>query len=374
MPTSEHTPPSARLLSLDVFRGATIAAMLLVNNPGSWAHIYPPLRHAPWHGCTPTDLIFPFFLFIVGTAMALSFRRYEGSSPTPPVIVRVARRSAILILLGLILNGFWQYDLSTIRIPGVLQRIGLVFLLAAPVVLLFGQARDAWKRWLLSITLLAGYWLALVLFDPSDPFNRQDNLVRTIDRALIGKAHLYAGSPTDPEGLLSTVPALVTTLLGYEAGRVLRDRPGISGVASLLVLGVAGVAAGWGWDRLMPINKPLWTSSYVLFTAGFAAIALAITYALIDLLPTRRILRTPAKPLASMGVNAITVFVGSGLLARALTLTKVEGTTIKGHINTTLFEPWLSDLNASLAFALATVLLWTLISLALDKLGIRLRV
>lgn len=365
-----EAPDNSRLLSLDVFRGATIAAMLLVNNPGSWSHIYPPLRHAEWHGCTPTDLIFPFFLFIVGTAMALSFRRYEGARVPGSTLWRVARRSAVLIVLGLILNGFWHYDLANIRLPGVLQRIGLVFLLAAPVVLWLGRSADAWKRWLVSAVLLGGYWLALVLTNPSDPYDPEQNLVRTIDRALLGSAHVYSASPTDPEGLLSTLPAIVSTLLGYEAGRLLRERPGVSGLAKLLVLGIAGVAAGWGWDRVMPLNKPLWTGSYVLFTAGWAAIGLALSYGLIDLARVRK----PFKPLASMGVNAITVFVGSGLLARVLVFTEIGDRSLKSWMYGSTFEPWLSEINASLAFAISTVLIWTIISLTLDRLGIRLRV
>ena len=241
----------ARLMSLDAFRGATIAAMILVNNPGSWAHVYAPLRHADWHGCTPTDLIFPFFLFIVGTSMAFSMRGYlSGDRPRSSAYARIARRVAALFALGLVLSGVLWNDWSVLRIPGVLQRIALVYLLASVLVL---NARPA-VQGVVAVVALLGYWLLLTRVpgpDGSWGLGAESNIVRAADLALIGEAHLYSNSPTDPEGLLSTLPAVVTTLLGYWSGLALRTHRN-GAVPRLLVAGAIGVVAGlvWGAGRV----------------------------------------------------------------------------------------------------------------------------
>ncbi|HEX8276582.1 MAG TPA: heparan-alpha-glucosaminide N-acetyltransferase domain-containing protein [Longimicrobiaceae bacterium] len=355
--------PPSRLLSLDVFRGITIAGMLLVNNPGSWSHVYDPLEHAKWHGWTPTDLIFPFFLFIVGVAMSFSFavqeRRGAGRGE---MMGKVAKRSAILFLLGLVLAAFpfYELDLATLRIPGVLQRIGLAFLLASAVVLFTGPRAQA----AVAALLLLGYWAAMKLVPVpgygAGSLEPDSNLAAWVDRAVLGTAHLWKSSKTwDPEGLLSTLPAVATVLLGVFAGRWLRsERSPERKTAGMLAGGAAGVVLGLLWNELFPINKNLWTSSYVVFTAGMALLVLAACYWLVDVKGRRRW----AFPFVLLGVNAIAAFFLSGIMARLLTLVKWAGpagdVTLKGWIHDHAFASWLSPLDASLAFALCFVLFW----------------
>jgi predicted acyltransferase len=373
---------SPRLASLDAFRGATIGAMILVNNPGSWSAVYPPLRHAAWHGCTPTDLIFPFFLFIVGAAMAFSLPRHlEGGRPGAAFWGRVLRRVGLLIALGLLLNGFmpawnalasWDWSVArdqwaSVRFPGVLQRIGLVYLLAC-MLAAFAQVR--WQAAICAGVLIA-YPLSLWLFNRTDPFSETENLVRWFDRAIIPEGHLYRGSPTDPEGLLSTLPALVSTMIGYWCGLVVRSRAVTRGLCVQLILSGAAVAGvGWAASWTVPLNKPLWTSSHVLFTGGWAVAGLGLFLLAFDLwkLPSRG-------AFVLLGRHAITVFVGSGILARILILVPGPGShpTVKAWITSGL-DAVLSPLNASLVFAVLTVGLWWLIAWGLDRAGIVLKV
>lgn len=353
----------SRLLSLDVFRGITIAGMLLVNNPGSWSHVYDPLEHAKWHGWTPTDLIFPFFLFIVGVAMTFSFAVQERKGASRGEMMwKVAKRSAVLVLLGLVLAAFPFYglDLATLRIPGVLQRIGAAFLLAAAVVLFTRPRAQA----AVAALLLMGYWAAMKLVPvpghSAGSLEPDSNLAAYVDRAVLGTAHLWKSSKTwDPEGLLSTLPAVATVLLGVFAGRWLRsDRSPGRRTAGMLAAGVAGVLLGLAWDQAFPINKNLWTSSYVVFTAGMALLVLAACYWLVDVKGRRRW----AFPFVVLGVNAIAAFFLSGIMARLLTLVKWAGpagdVTLKGWLYDHAFASWLAPLNASLAFALCFVLFW----------------
>lgn len=378
MPTPPPKPErTERLISLDAFRGATIGAMILVNNPGSWSHVYPPLRHAEWHGCTPTDLIFPFFLFIVGVALAYSLPRHlEAGRPGRVFWARVLRRTALLIALGLLLSAFvpvWRglasgdinvltALLSNVRLPGVLQRIGLVYLLACVLLVMLRP------RALLAVcvAILLAHPLAMWIYNPAAPFAAGDNLSRAIDVAVLGPGRLYAASPTDPEGLLGTLPALVTTLFGYGCGRFIRA--GAVTTRRCLRLVVAGLLlAGIGWTLswIVPLNKPLWSASYTVYTAGWAAAGLGLCLLAFDVLrlPTRR-------ALALLGRHAITAFVGSGLLARVITLVPGPGshTTLKSWIVSGP-DAVLSPLNASLAFALGTVVLWWLIAWAMDRAG-----
>ena len=227
-----------RLTSLDVFRGLTIASMLLVNNPGSWSYIYPPLKHAEWHGCTPTDLVFPNFLFIVGVAMAFSLSKYKRSEEAPTIALyrRILQRSAFLFGLGVLLNASmsllnWLFhgeppDFSTLRIMGVLQRIALAYLISAIAVLKLSRR----GQWVLASILLLGYWAAMMLL-PVPGFGAGDlsaegNLGAYIDRLILTPNHLYLRDiGFDPEGLFSTIPAVVTVLIGYFTGELLRDRP-----------------------------------------------------------------------------------------------------------------------------------------------------
>jgi predicted acyltransferase len=355
--------PAPRLLSLDAFRGITIAGMLLVNNPGTWSAIYPPLIHAEWHGWTPTDLIFPFFLFIVGVAMTFSLAARAERGARRGVLLRGAvRRSAILFLLGLVLHAFPNYlDLSHLRVPGVLQRIALAYLATAAIVLFTGlRAQVA-----IAGALLLGYWATLALVPV--PGGVKGALVpgmdlgAYIDRAVFGVNHLWSQSRTwDPEGLLSTLPAIGTVLLGVFAGNWLRSsrNPPVIAVG-LFVAGNVGLVVGLAWDALFPINKPLWTSSYVVFTAGMACHFLALCYWFIDVQGYRRW----ATPFVIFGVNAIAAFFLSSLFARILGLITVprggDVVALKTAIFDGVFRPLFAQpVNASLAFAIAFVLLW----------------
>lgn len=365
-------PPRAeRLLSLDVFRGLTVAAMLLVNNPGTWSAVYDPLEHAEWHGWTPTDLIFPFFLFIVGVSMAYSLvPRLERGDPRGRLFGKAAKRSAILVGLGLLLAAFPYYnlDLSHLRFPGVLQRIGLAFFLASAVVL-FARPR---AQAAVAAALLLGYWAAMKLV-PVPGFGagnltKDGNLAAYVDRAVLGTNHLWSQAKTwDPEGLLSTLPAVATVLLGVFAGRWLRsERTPSERLTGLVLAGSAAVVAGLAWNAAFPINKNLWTSSYVVFTAGLAMHVLAVCYWWVDVRGRRR----GAMPFAWFGMNAIFAFFLSGVMGRLLYLVKVDdGRTIKDAIFSTAFDSWLPAHDASLAFALCFVALWTAIVWAMHRKG-----
>ncbi|MDP8965368.1 MAG: DUF5009 domain-containing protein [Cyanobacteriota bacterium] len=357
-----------RLTSLDVFRGITITGMILVNMAGVADQVYPPLLHADWNGCTPTDLVFPFFLFIIGVAIAFSFSKYKenkstlGLGHTVP-LGRILRRSAILFALGLLLNGFWNYDWSTIRLMGVLQRISLAYLLATLVVLKLPRK----AQWAIALLLLLGYWLAMS-FIPVPGYgvgnlSRDGNLGAYLDRLIIGTAHLYKGdnfnSMGDPEGLFSTLPAVVSVLLGYFTGDWLRKQPVNSRTSMDLVLvGLSCLVIGEVWGFWFPINKKLWTSSYVVFTAGWALLLLAACYELIEV----RALRRWGKPFEIMGLNAIFAFVASVLMIKILVKTHI-GTGEKAPTTYTwiyqhVFLPWAGAMNGSLFFAMVTVLFW----------------
>ncbi len=349
---------SPRLASLDAFRGITIAGMILVNTPGSWAHVYPPLLHAEWHGWTPTDLIFPFFLFIVGVAMAFSLvPRLERGEDRGSLLRKVLRRALILIGLGLLLAAYPRFDLTSIRFPGVLQRIGLVYLFASLVVMRVGPRGQA----VTASVLLLGYW-ALMMLVPVPGFGAGDlspdgNLAAYVDRTLFG-THIWRDT-WDPEGLLSTLPAIATTLLGVLTGWLLRSRrETLEKVAWLFVLGWAGILLGVAWHPVFPINKNLWTSSYVVFTAGAALQFLAVCYFLIDVKGWKRW----ARPAIAFGMNAIAVFVLSGLFVKTLLFIRLpagDGTiSLYGWIYRHLFVSWAGALNGSLAFAIANILMW----------------
>jgi predicted acyltransferase len=353
---TETDQASGRLLSLDAFRGLTIAGMILVNNPGCWGHIYAPLRHADWLGWTPTDLIFPFFLFIVGVSIPFSFgKRLERGDSRGLLLRHILRRSLILFGLGLFMAAFPRFDFSGLRIMGVLQRIGLVYLLAAPAFLYLGR----WKRVFLAGTLLLGYW-ALLSWVPVPGYGVGDlspdgNLGAFLDRMILGD-RLWQGT-WDPEGLLSTLPAVVTTLLGIFTGEWIRHAESKERtVAGLLLAGVGGVAAGLLWNLSLPINKALWTGSYVLFSAGAGLLLLGLFFWIIEVKGRERW----AKPFIIYGMNAIAVFVASGLMAKLMGLMRVgiEDVPLKSWIYNQLLASWAGPLNGSLLFALSYVLFW----------------
>jgi predicted acyltransferase len=346
-----------RLLSLDFFRGFTIAAMILVNNPGSWSHVYPPLLHAQWHGWTPTDLIFPFFLFIVGVSITLSFStKKENHAPRKDLYKKIIRRTIILFALGLFLSGFPFYDLATIRIPGVLQRIAVCYFFAAVIFL----NSDVKTQVLWAVALMLIYWASMEWFPVpgvgSGSYDRGANFSAWVDNLLL-HGHLWSQTKTwDPEGIFSTLPAISTTLFGVLTGHLIRqNKPATKKVQLMLIYGATAIAIGWIWHYYLPINKSLWTSSYALFMSGMAMMVLGISYYLIDI----KGWQIGTKPFRIYGMNAITVYVLSGVVARLLYQIKWQSgddvITLKTWLMNTLFLPWLSPINASLAFALCFV-------------------
>jgi predicted acyltransferase len=350
--------------------------MVLVNNPGTWRAVYPPLRHAEWHGFTPTDLIFPFFLFIVGVAIPLALgRRLSAAQPRSSVVMKILRRSAIIFALGLLLHAIPNFDLATLRIPGVLQRIALCYLAAALIFLWTGWRVQAG----LAIAFLLGYWAVLALVPvPGFGTGRLDpegNLAAYVDRALFGQHVWRAARVYDPEGLLSTVPAIATTLCGVLAGGWLRtagSRRKI--VLGFLAAGLGGILLGEIWHAWLPINKALWTSSYALLTAGAALVALAACYWLVEM----RGHRAWTRPFVVLGVNALALFFLSSLVARLLIVIKVPGgagpISLHGWLYGHLFAPWASPPNASLAYAIAYLALWLGVLWLLDRYHVRLTV
>ena len=321
-PLVEASQPG-RLISLDVFRGLTVMAMILVNNPGDWSHIYPPLEHAEWNGCTPTDLIFPFFLFIVGVSLvyALDGAKQRGG-PQGAVILRVMKRAAILFGLGLLLSLYPKFDFSVVRIMGVLQRIALVFLGCSIIFLKTSRRTQIW----LVVGCLIGYAVLMQVvpvpgFGPAN-LEPSTNLGAWLDRLIFGEAHLWKTSKTwDPEGLLGTLPALGTGLLGVLTAQWLRrnDQEPAAKVAWLFVAAGAIILLGLGWAPWFPINKALWTGPYVLYTGGLAMAGLASLYWVCDV----QGYRAWTRPAVVYGVNAILVFCLSALLSRTFGLFKL---------------------------------------------------
>ena len=406
--------PQQRLLSLDILRGITIAGMILVNNPGDWGNVYAPLLHAKWHGCTPTDLVFPFFLFMVGVSIAIALGKRKDRGDDPRAMYRkIGGRTLSIFGLGLFLTAFphfkyegapllqtvhyllmgvfmlsvfaaeahgssrllrtliWgaaagmlliglsgHYHLSTLRIPGVLQRIALVYGITSLIFLhvsLRGQA-------LLGAGLLLLYWGLMALVPVpggiAPNLEPETNLGAWLDRAILGTSHLWSQSKTwDPEGLLGTLPAVGTGLVGVLSGELLRSalRP-VEKCKWLLISGALLVVLGQVWNLAFPINKALWTSSYVLYAGGLAQLALALIYWLVDIKGIQRW----GMPFRIYGVNALFAFALSGIFAKLLSAIKWqdaagEAQTLKGWLYEGFFTPFLSPVNASLAFALFNV-------------------
>jgi len=377
MSTTTPLKSGDRLVSLDAFRGATIAAMLLVNNPGTWSDVYGPLLHAPWHGWTFTDLIFPAFLWIMGVSLTLSTaRRVESGADRGALFRHVAQRAAIIVGLGLALNAFpfgllptHDFSLGTLRLPGVLQRIGLCYLAAGAIFLWNGpRGQLAW-----AVGLLLGYW-ALLKLVPVPGFGAgvlepKGNLAWWIDSHVLA-GHTWRGAPApgfDPEGLLSTLPAIATVLAGALAGYWLRGtREGARTSAGFVVAGLALLALGAVWGWVFPINKNLWTSSYTVFMAGWASLLFGLFHWAIDV----RGWRAWAQPCVWYGMNALLLFVLAGVVGRLLGLirwTDAAGATVtlKGWLYTGFFTPHFSPINASLAFAVAFVLVFLALAWAL---------
>ncbi|PYT01890.1 MAG: DUF5009 domain-containing protein [Acidobacteria bacterium] len=421
-----------RLVSLDVFRGMTIAGMVLVNNPGTWSAIYSPLEHAPWHGITPTDYIFPFFLFIVGVAIPIALKRRMRDGVTRDVYLKIIQRAATIFALGILMSmipffqfndstgipyalkivlvlsfsaalllyllekktaaaitagvsalivlGFYfagaeilWYNFSTMRIPGVLQRIAVCYLVVSLIFL-----HTNWKQQAaISVVLLLLYWILMTVIpvpgcDVTTIDDKACNLAAWLDRTILTEAHMWRSAKVyDPEGILSTIPAIVTTLSGVLTGtwltrstddksQIPNPKSEIETAVGLFFSGTVLLAIGWSWSLLFPLNKSLWTSSYVVYTSGLALLTLGFCYWLIDIKGYKRW----SWPFVVFGVNALALFVFSGIMARLLGMIRFAGpeegkfTTLQQWIFNTIFLSWASPINASLAFAISFILLW----------------
>lgn len=428
-----------RLVSLDVFRGMTIAGMVLVNNPGTWSSIYSPLKHAEWNGITPTDYIFPFFLFIVGVAIPMALAKRMQNGVTRDLYWKIVQRAVTIFAVGALMSmiPFFQfndttgipyaikillvlsfstalflyllekktaaaitaaasalvvlifyfaggnivwYNFGTMRIPGVLQRIAVCYLIVSLIFL-----HTNWKQQtIIAVALLLLYWLLMTVIpvpgcDVATGDEKACNLAAWIDRMILTESHMWRSAKVyDPEGILSTIPAIVTTLSGVltgtwliqsDKGQVTSDEANSSLVSShaslnrvggLFFAGTVLLAAGWSWSLTFPLNKSLWTSSYVLYTSGLALLTLGFCYWLIDIKGYRRW----AWPFVVFGVNALALFVFSGIMARLLGMVRVAGPeegkdiSLQQWIFNNAFLSWLSPINASLAYAICFILFW----------------
>lgn len=378
--------PNNRILAVDVLRGVAIAAMILVNNPGSWQHVYAPLLHAEWHGWTPTDLIFPLFVFIVGIATHMSVEKQIHQGRTDKsILFKALIRASKLIGLGLFLALFYYnfsdptYDwysqrLENIRLPGVLQRIGIVYFVTVLIVLKCQMmSRVFW-----CIGLLLGYWGLFLILPYSDAagntyaglMEHGNNISAWFDNLIFGSQHVYYPNAQpfafDPEGLLSTLPAIATCLSGVLVGQWLNcDKSMQMKAATLLAIGIVGTLMGMLWDAYFPINKALWTSSYVMLSSGIACICLALCLYLIDI----RGKRTWTAPFLVFGANSIAFYMFAGVVARILIMIKVGEQSLKGWLYQHLYSPLFGDLNGSLAFALSFLLLSYGVMLLMYKKG-----
>ncbi len=445
---------SNRLVSLDVFRGMTIAGMVLVNNPGTWSAIYDPLEHAPWHGITPTDYIFPFFLFIVGVAIPIALSKRIDEGITRSVYFKIVSRAFLIFALGIVMSaipffnfaetqipwllkilivlsystalflylwgktkpalivagvtaavvtGFWlagtfivPYNVAGMRIPGVLQRIAVCYLIVSIIYL-----HTSWKRQtLIGIGLLLLYWLLMSVVpvpgcDITTIDDKACNLAAWLDRTILTEAHIWRSAKVfDPEGILSTIPAIVTTISGVLTGTWLmrKDEGGrmkdetsessliphpssLNKALGLFFAGTVLLAVGWSWSLVFPLNKSLWTSSYVVYTSGLALLTLAFCYYVIDIKGYKRW----AKPFVIFGVNALALFVFSGIMARLMGMIRFAGSdgkevTLQQWIFNNIYLSVLSPINASLAYAISFILFWLLLMWILYRRRIYIKV
>ena len=355
-----------RFTALDTFRGATIALMIIVNTPGTWSYVYAPLRHAQWHGCTLTDLVFPFFLFIIGVAMRFSFDKYDICK-YGPLFNKIIFRTITIFIIGLLLNAFpfirQDWDWSSFRILGVLQRIALAYFLASFIIL----RSDVKKLVKISFILLIGYWILLMSYgwlSGQDPYALKTNLVLVIDRYILGGNHLYGGTGIqfDPEGLLSTIPSAVTIIIGFLVGTMIKTTDDHEDNSQrMAVLGSLLIIIGWLWGFVFPINKQLWTSSYVLYTAGIGITILAGMIWLIDV----KKVNCWTKPFVIFGSNAIFVYALSSVWVKILLKIRFELdgeiTTGYSYLYKTIFLPLAGNINGSLFFALFHMFVFLLI-------------
>jgi len=353
----------------------TIALMIIVNNPGSWANVYPPLLHAKWHGCTLTDLVFPFFLFLVGASMRFAFVKWHYF-PSKKFYQHVFWRTFSIFMAGVLLNAYpfirQDWDWSTFRILGVLQRIALAYGISACLII-----RYDFKQMTKILTgILLFYWGLLWIGGSTSPYGLETNLVRKVDMLLLGERHLYSGFGLyfDPEGLLSTIPSVGTVIIGYLMGGMLHTTKNYDDCAKrMAIFGSAIVLIGWVWGYLFPINKALWTSSYVLYTGGIAALVLSVLTYLIDIKKWKNAFWV----FEVFGTNSIFLFILSGVWTK--TIINIErnlnGTTVNAYhyLYKTIFVPIGGDINGSLLFAMSHVMGFWLILLWMYKKDIQIK-
>ncbi|MFT3979527.1 MAG: heparan-alpha-glucosaminide N-acetyltransferase domain-containing protein [Ferruginibacter sp.] len=379
-----------RYYSLDVFRGATVALMILVNNPGSWSHIYDPLEHAAWHGCTPTDLVFPFFLFAVGNAMAFVMPKLQAGGDGA-FWKKVLKRSALIFLIGLFLNWFpfIKYDANgsitgkpweTVRILGVLQRIAICYLLAS-VIVYYAKLRGSL---LVSFILLTAYWFMCVAGNPADPFSLNGWFGTAIDKSILGEKHMYHGEGVafDPEGLMSSFAAIVQVIFGYMAGNyIISKGKTYEMLTGLFVAGCVLIFTGFCWDMLFPINKKIWTSSYTIYTTGLALLILAVMIYLIEFKNAKG---AWSRFFDVFGKNPLFIFALSAILPKSLALVRITNGTEDGKTTYTSPLRWFYEnccdplfkdpRNGSLLYALAFISFMWLLAWLLDRKKIYIRV
>lgn len=361
--------PKKRIASVDLLRGFTIVAMILVNTPGTWNSVYSPLLHAEWHGLTPTDLIFPFFLFIVGISIYFSYKNKKKDTST---YKKIALRSLKLISLGLFLNIFLPYspflkEIETLRIPGVLQRIGIVFFVSSILYL-----NCNWKVLLrIGVVILIGYGLILGFLPFSDgtlpTFNRApNNWSNYIDLKILGN-HMWKAD-YDPEGLFSTLPSLVTCISGVLIGKLLDE---LKNIKQLLFTAIILLLSGYVLDIWFPINKAIWSSSFVLATSGWATLILALIYYLKDIKKLQF-----GNIFKYVGMNAITIYFLSSFISKTMYLTKVgENSNLHSYLFKTFYiQPFLSDKFSSLLYGLTVVLFYLTVGYLMFKKKIFIKV
>lgn len=374
-PALQTSTITKRFVALDIFRGMTIAGMVLVNTPGSWQYVYAPLRHAPWNGCTPTDLVFPFFLFAVGNALAFSMSRYEAMGPSH-VFRKIFTRTALIFIIGIVLHwypfirwseGEWVFKSpDSLRIMGVLQRIALAYMGGALVVHFFKPM----KAFAIGIGLLFAYWGILLAFGD---LTLEGNAVLKLDQWLLGENHLYRGYrsevlqqniPFDPEGLLSTIPAITSVIFGFLVGKFLRTRGNsYETISWLFTAGLLLIFAGLCWDLVFPINKPIWTSSYVLYTTGLATVILSMIIFITDLKGKK----SWSTAFVLFGRNPLLIYILSGVIVKTYGLIRIDGGGAYGAIYKYVFQPIGGNYFGSLLFALFHVIVLLGVAWWLDR-------
>ena len=350
-----------RYIALDALRGLTIALMILVNTPGSWSYVYSPLLHAQWHGLTPTDLVFPFFLFIVGSAMFFAFKKQDFQL-TGPTALKIIKRGCLIFLIGLALNAYpFMSSVDSLRIMGVLQRIGLAYIFAAFIVLSFQRNQVL----LISLIILIAYHFILMSVGDG-AYGLESNLVRGLDLTILSANHMYQGTGIafDPEGLLSTLPAIVSALLGFEVTRFISQLESKqASFVKLLQMGGVAIVVGLLLNFIVPINKALWTSSYVIYTTGFACLTLAFFVYIIDI---KRI-EKPVTPLLVYGTNPLFIYVISWLWVASYGFFDVGNIGLHQWLFTSLADTFPEKL-ASFIFAFSHVaLFWWFSKMLFDR-------